>query len=251
MVNTLSLQDATELIREALSMRKFIIMICTCEAQYIGRARSFLEKGERLIVIKEDTSFLIHRSTELEPVNWQPPPNHISISLGENCVILTVKRVRKPEKVMVKIYSFKGFFSDKLSDNGSFHMYLSEKEVSDILRKHPELIEEGFRIISTEFREKAGIIDVLGVDAKGRRTIVEIKKDKAGKDAVRQVLRYVKEAGTGVRAILLSSNITPEAEKMLKKNGLEFRKINMLELSRINTYERRGESSISRFLREE
>ncbi|MEM1554469.1 MAG: endonuclease NucS [Thermoproteota archaeon] len=251
MINTLSLQDTAELIREALSSRRFIVMICMCEAQYIGRARSFLEKGERLIVIKEDTSFLIHRPTELEPVNWQPPPNHISISLGENCVILTVRRVRKPERVVVKIYSFKGFFSDKLSDNGSFHMHLSEKEISEILRKHPELIEDGFRIVSTEFREKAGIIDVLGVDAKGRRTIVEIKKDKAGKDAVKQVLRYVREAGTGVRAILLSPNITPEAEKMLRKNGLEFKKISMLELSRIITYEEHSESSMSRFLRGE
>ncbi|MEM3712461.1 MAG: endonuclease NucS [Thermoproteota archaeon] len=251
MTNTLSLRDATELIREALSTRKFIAMICMCEAQYTGRARSFLEKGERLIVIKEDTSFLIHRAIELEPVNWQPPPNHVGVSMDGDCVILTVKRIRKPEKVIVKIYSFKSFFSDKLSDNGSFHMYLSEKEISETIRKHPELIEEGFRIVSTEFREEAGIIDVLGVDAGGRRTIVEIKKDKAGKDAVKQVLRYVRKAGVGVRAILLSPSITSEAEKMLRKNGLEFKKISMFELSRIITYGKHDEGSIARFLKEE
>ncbi|MCS7138862.1 MAG: endonuclease NucS [Crenarchaeota archaeon] len=251
MTSMLSLRDAAELVREALGMRKFIAMICMCEAQYMGRARSFLNKGERLIVIKEDTSFLIHRATELEPVNWQPPPNRISVSLGEDYLALTVKRIRKPEKIMVKVYGFKSFFSDKLSDNGSFHMYLSEKDISENIRKHPELIEDGFRIISTEYREKVGIIDVLGIDARGRRTIVEIKKDKAGKDAVRQVLRYVQETGKGVRTILLSPHITPEAEKMLRKSGIEYKRISMFELSRIITHWQRSESSITSFLKEE
>lgn len=242
------LENAAQLIREALSMREFIAMICLCEADYIGRARSFLEIGERLVVIKEDTSFLIHRATELEPVNWQPPPNHIGISVSQGYITLTVKRIRKPEKIVVRIYGFRSLFSGRLRDEGGFYMHLSEKEISETVRKHPQLIEEGFRIVSTEFREDTGIVDILGIDAKGRRTLVEIKKNKAGKEAVKQVLRYVRGAGAGVRAILLSPSITPEAERILKKNNIEFRKISMVELSRIATQDIGGENNIVRFL---
>lgn len=248
-MDKLDLENAVKLIREALRTREFIAMVCLCEADYAGRARSFLEKGERLIVIKEDTSFLIHRSTELEPVNWQPPPNHVSVSADQGSVNLVVKRIRKPEKIVVRIYSFRSFFSGRLKDEGGFYMHLSEKEVSEILEKHPELVEEGFRIVSTECREDTGIVDVFGIDARGRRTIVEIKKDRAGKEAVRQVLRYVRGVGAGVRVVLLSPGVTPEAERMLKKNNIEFKKISMSELTRIVTREKRGESGITRFLK--
>jgi RecB family endonuclease NucS len=248
-MDALDLENAARLIREALCAREFIAMVCLCEADYIGRARSFLEKGERLVVIKEDTSLLIHRATELEPVNWQPPPNHVSVSTGQGFVNLVVKRVRKPEKIVVRIYCFRSFFSGRLRDEGGFYMYLSEKEISEILEKHPELVEEGFRIVSTEHRGDTGIVDVFGIDAKGRRTIVEIKKDRAGKEAVRQVLRYVRGVGAGVRVILLSPSITSEAERMLRKNNIEFKKISMAELARIITREKHGESGITRFLK--
>jgi len=244
-----SLEEAAQTIRRALSMRELIVMICFCEADYIGRARSFLEKGERLIIVKEDTSFLIHRATELEPVNWQPLPNHFSVSTCKDHIDLTVRRIRKPEKVVVKIYGFKSLFSGRLKDEGRFYMYLSEKEISETIRKHPELIEEGFRIVSTEFREDTGIVDVLGVDAKGRRTIVEIKKDRAGKEAVKQVLKYARGVGSDVRIILLSPSITPEAERILRKNNLEFKKINRIELSKMVEQNKHGEENrIVRFL---
>ncbi|MEM2584036.1 MAG: endonuclease NucS, partial [Thermoproteota archaeon] len=98
-------------------------------------------------------------------------------------------------------------------------------------------------------REDTGIVDVFGVDANGRRTIVEIKKDRAGKEAVRQVLRYVRGVGTGVRVILFSPGITPEAERMLRKNNIEFKKISMVELTRIVTKEKCSENGITRFLK--
>lgn len=248
-MDALDLENTAKLIRNALYTREFIAMVCLCEANYTGRARSFLEKGERLVVIKEDTSFLIHRATELEPVNWQPPPNHISVSTGQGCLNLGVKRIRKPEKILVRIYGFRSFFSGRLRDEGGFHMYLSEKEISEILKKHPELVEDGFRIVSMERREDTGIVDVFGIDANGRRTIVEIKKDRAGKEAVRQVLRYVRGVGAGVRVVLLSPGITPEAERMLRKNNIKFKKISMVELTRIITREKHGESGITRFLK--
>lgn len=230
---SLGLENISEQLRKAVSNREFILIVCLCEAYYVGRARSFLEKGERILMIKEDTSFLIHRATELEPVNWQPPPNYIGVAASRDHVSLTVKRIRKPEKIIVKIHSVRSFFSGRLQDKGGFHMHLSEKEISEILWKHPELVEREFRITSMEAREETGVIDVLGVDAKGCRMIVEIKKNRAGVEAARQVLKYARGLGKDVRAMLLAPGFTDEAERLLKKNRVEFRRISIAELTRI------------------
>lgn len=248
-MTSLGLENVSEQLRKSVSSRESILIVCLCEADYVGRARSFLEKGERILMIKEDTSFLIHRATELEPVNWQPPPNYIGVAAEKDHVTLTVKRIRKPEKIVVKIYSVRSFFSGRLQDKGGFHMHLSEREISETLLKHPELVENGFRITSTEVKEETGVIDVLGVDAKGCRTIVELKKGRAGVEAARQVLKYARGLGKDVRIMLLAPGITGEAERLLKKNGAEFRRISMTELTGILLRERdRGGKGISTYI---
>ncbi|MCX8183856.1 MAG: endonuclease NucS [Crenarchaeota archaeon] len=238
------LEEAAEQLKKAVSTKEFIALVCMCEADYVGRARSFLEKGERLIIVKEDTSFLIHRPSGLEPVNWQPPPNYIGVTVSQDHIVLTVKRMRKPEKVVVRIHCVKSIFSGRLEDKGGFQMYLSEKEISEILRRHPELVEEGFRVTSSEAKEKTGVVDIVGVDANNRRTIVEIKKDKAGLEAVRQLSRYARSIGPGVRVMLLAPGVTKEAERMLRRNGMEFRRISMFDLTRILMREDGVEKSV-------
>ncbi len=243
------LEEAAEQLKKAVSAKEFIALTCLCEADYVGRARSFLEKGERLLIVKEDTSFLIHRPSGLEPVNWQPPPNYVGIAVDRDHIVLTVKRVRRPEKIIVKIYGVKSIFSGRLEDKGEFQMYLSEREISEILRRHPELVEEGFRVTSAEAREKTGVVDIVGVDANNRRTIVEIKKDRAGLEAVRQLLRYAGGLGAGVRIVLLAPSVTGEAERILRRNRMEFKRISMLELTKTLMRERSVEKrGITRYL---
>lgn len=243
------LEEAAEQFKKAVNAKEFIALVCLCDADYVGRARSFLEKGERLLIVKEDTSFLIHRPSGLEPVNWQPPPNYVGISVDRDHIVLTVKRVRRPEKIIVKIYGVKNIFSGRLEDKGEFKMYLSEREISEILRKHPELVEEGFRVTSAEAREKTGVVDIVGVDANNRRTIVEIKKDRAGLEAVRQLLRYAGGLGAGVRIVLLAPSVTGEAERILRRNRMEFKRISMLELTKTLMRERSVEKrGITRYL---
>lgn len=237
------LEEAAEQLRKAVSIKEFITLVCLCEADYVGRARSFLEKGERLLIIKEDTSFLIHRPSGLEPVNWQPPPNYVRVTVNRDHIVLTVKRVMKPEKVIVRIHGVKSIFSGRLEDKGAFQMYLSEKEISEILHRHPELVEEGFRVTSAEAREKTGVVDIVGVDANNRRTIVEIKKDRAGLEAVRQLARYAAGMGPSVRIVLLAPGVTEEAEKTIRRKRMEFRRISMLDLTKILTCERSVENS--------
>lgn len=66
-------KKAYRVIEEGIRKRVLIVILACCSASYEGRARSRLEPGERLIVIKPDGTFMIHQDRKVDPVNWQPP----------------------------------------------------------------------------------------------------------------------------------------------------------------------------------
>jgi RecB family endonuclease NucS len=66
------LVTAAEMIQTALGEHRAVIAIGNCSVEYEGRASSKLEFGERIVIIKEDGSVLVHRPTDYSPVNWQP-----------------------------------------------------------------------------------------------------------------------------------------------------------------------------------
>lgn len=67
-----TLAEAKMLIEKAFVQRRTLIVAGNCKVDYVGRASSKLELGERLLIIKADGSLLVHRPTGYEPVNWQP-----------------------------------------------------------------------------------------------------------------------------------------------------------------------------------
>ena len=62
--------ESADLINNALSKNKTVIIGCHCSVKYSGRAESFLPKGDRLVVIKQDGSLLIHQPYGSSPVNY-------------------------------------------------------------------------------------------------------------------------------------------------------------------------------------
>jgi len=66
-------EETEKTIKEALAQRKTLLLIGNCWVDYKGRASSKLEPGERIVIIKEDGSVLVHRPSGYEAVNWQPP----------------------------------------------------------------------------------------------------------------------------------------------------------------------------------
>jgi len=66
-----SVVEAEKVAGEAVSQHRMLLVVGRCWVYYAGRARSKLEPGERMLIIKEDGSLLVHRSVGYEPVNWQ------------------------------------------------------------------------------------------------------------------------------------------------------------------------------------
>ena len=57
----MDLAEAAERIREGIRSRKLILVLGSMEVYYEGRAASSLGLGERLLIIKQDGSLLVHR----------------------------------------------------------------------------------------------------------------------------------------------------------------------------------------------
>jgi RecB family endonuclease NucS len=225
-----SVIEAEKKVKEAVSQRKTLIIVGNCWVHYRGRASSRLEPGERILMIKEDGSLLVHRSIGYEPVNWQPPGCNFHVHAEDGA--LQIRAVRRKPAESVRVYFDRIHLVSALSlvDSGEFSLYASEGDMQKAILLEPSLVEEGFKPISYEKRVKPGFVDVYGVDKDGNLVVVEIKRRTASGEAVLQLARYVDairgKADRDVRGILVAPDIARGVQRLLTTLGLDFRVLN-------------------------
>lgn len=219
--------EAEKAVKEAVSQHKTLLIVGECQVHYQGRAKSKLQLGERIMIVKDDGSLLVHRSVGYEPVNWQPPGCVFHTKAKEDTLEIHAVRQKPAESVRVffgKIYLVSVL---KLLDSGEFSLYSSEEDMQKAILSQPSLLEEGFKPISFEKKVEPGFVDVYGVDKSGRLVVVEIKRKTAGKGAALQLARYIDairgKADREVRGILAAPSIAKDTQRMLVTLGLEFR----------------------------
>ncbi|ACL10433.1 indolepyruvate ferredoxin oxidoreductase, alpha subunit [Desulfurococcus amylolyticus 1221n] len=66
-------------IKKAIVEGRVVIIIGECSIEYEGRSASRLGNGERILIIKQDGSVLVHRPQGYSPVNWQPETSVIEV----------------------------------------------------------------------------------------------------------------------------------------------------------------------------
>jgi RecB family endonuclease NucS len=224
-----SVEEAEKTVKQAVSQRKTLLVVGNCWVHYQGRAKSKLEPGERILIIKEDGSLLVHRPVGYEPVNWQPPGCIFQIQTKDN--ILEIRAVRQKPAESIKV-----FFDDihvisalSLVDSGEFSLYASEEDMQKAILLEPALLEEGFKPISYEKKVEPGFVDVYGVDKNGKLVVVEIKRKTAGKTAALQLAKYIdaikSKADRKVRGILVAPDIARDVQRLLATLELEFKSL--------------------------
>ena len=219
--------DAFILMEKALAQRKTLIVAGKCRVDYVGRASSKLELGERILIIKADGSLLVHRPVGYEPVNWQPAGSVFHVTAAENEV--EIRAVRQKPRENVKIIFAEVFMVSALSldDAGEFLLHASEEDMHKAILIKPELFEEGFEPISYEKKVEPGFIDVYGVDKNGKLVVIEVKRKTAGKEAVLQLSRYIdaikEKANRELRGVLMAPSLGKDVQRLLVTMGLEFK----------------------------
>ena len=220
-------KEAAKILKEAVSQRKTLLVIGNCWVHYHGRASSKLEPGERILIIKEDGSLLVHRSVGYEPVNWQPPGCIFHVQVKGN--VLEIRAVRRKPAESVRVLFDRIHMVSVLSlvDSGEFALYASEEDMKKAILLEPSLVEEGFKPMSYEKKVEPGFVDVYGVDKDGNFVVVEIKRKTAGIEAVLQLARYVdaikSKVNRKVRGILVAPNIAKGVQRLLATLELDFK----------------------------
>jgi len=226
-----SLEAACEAVKRALSRRRCLIILGSCRVEYQGRARSVLDPGERMVLVKSDGAVLVHRPTGSEPVNWQPSGCVFKTTLSNNVLVLEAVRRNPTESLMVYFEKVEVLVAAKLVDVGSFSLHLSEKELQEAVLADPSLLLPDLRPVAYEKKVEPGFIDVYGLDSRNRLVVVELKRVRAGKAAVLQLPRYVehvkKTTPLEVRGVLAASAIARGTQRMLATLGLEFVQVDL------------------------
>ena len=184
-----AIDEAAEFIKGAFSERKAVILVGNCWVDYTGRASSKLEPGERIIIIKDDGSVLVHRPSGYEPVNWQPPGCLFQTRVKGDMLRIRAVRRKPAESVNISFNKIHLLSAMRLVDRGEFSLHASEADMQRAILVDPSIFEEGFAPISYEKKVEPGFVDVYGVDKAGRLVVIELKRRTAGRDAVLQLAK--------------------------------------------------------------
>jgi endonuclease len=222
------MKEVAEKLQRSISKKETIILGALCSISYSGRAESYLPEGERIIIIKQDGTLLIHQPTANNPVNYMKPGTTCRVEIDKELFIYCSNESIK-EYMTITISSILFFVSQKLNDSSSLILHGNERDFSDELYSHPEYISNDFKPVSREEQTKYGFIDILGYDKNNTLVIVECKRFKAGPDAVTQLRRYVervkKDKGLStIKGMLIAPDITKNALAMLTEYGYTYKK---------------------------
>lgn len=222
-------ERALELIR-GNSWRSMIILLGECRVVYQGRAKSFLDYGERLVIIKKDGSVLVHQDEKREPVNWQPPGTNATYHLADGLFVVKAQHLKSKEYMRVEFRRIDLIAMKKFADNAVLQLAGMEDDIVEMIMENPGTVEEGLRVSKKERKTNSGSIDLFCRDRDNTPVILEIKRSTPGISAVYQIESYVsdfkrKNPGCNIRAILIAPKISLMVKNVLKDKGLEYREI--------------------------
>jgi RecB family endonuclease NucS len=224
-------EEALEALNEGLSSvkKRMVIIVGNCKVDYTGRARSFLDYGERLVIVKPDGTVMVHGNEKREPLNWQPPGTKVKYTSEEGMTI-EASRTSPPETMHIHFKNIGALSIFRLDDGARLNIVGEEDDIVDKLEKDPSIIEEGLRVMRREKATNSGYIDLFCEDKDGVPVIVEVKRTSVSPNAVYQLEAYLvdfkkKNNKAIVRGILCAPRISEMAKTLIAEKGLEYRQV--------------------------
>jgi len=223
-----SIREANETLQTAFRSRSFALVAGDCRVDYEGRASSTLEWGERIVVIKQDGSLLVHRPIGYEPVNWQPPKCLLKVWTEDSgSLIVNATRAQPREMVSIEFRKIMFTVTGKLDDRGDFALHVTEEQMKQAILTVPALVEEGLKPLQQEKSlGAAGFTDIYAEDREGNLVVIEIKRNPASRDALIQLQRYLEslrgKIDRPLRGIVVGPELRMNAQPLLSSLRLEY-----------------------------
>ncbi len=211
--------------------KTMLLLVGDCMVDYRGRARSLLDWGERMVMIKEDGTVLVHQPVMREPVNWQPTGSKTEFKINKDKqLILRSRHTKPPEKMKIVFRDLKTVMATSLRDSAELVIAGMETDVVNQIIIDPSIVEEGLRISKREKHVKSGLIDLYGFDKDHVPVVIEVKRSVASISAVQQLRMYVNDVKkdvkkADVRGILCAPRVPDMVKKLLLDYGLEWQEV--------------------------
>jgi len=237
------LNEAKEVLSEYLKRDFTVQLNGLCTVNYQGRAKSKLDRGERLVIKKQDSAILVHGPENYQPKNWQPEVDSYSVEIQKvdeesKLLILEAKRTNPEEVVEIQFEDIDFLMVDKLVDKSDLKIRGHEVDIHESIEEEPELVEEDLKVVEREKETPAGFIDVFARDSEDDWVVIEVKRNP-DYNTVLQLQRYVeeieKEYSGNIRGILVAPKMTDKVLDYLKERDLEFVNVDMKDV--ISSYE--------------
>lgn len=217
------------MMESAIKSHETVISFIQCSITYSGRAEAYLERGDRIFIVKSDDTILIHQPEGASPINYMRAGSTIAFEKLEHHLLM---HITNPDKSFLDVEVFRIYdvATRKLEDGQKQELAGNERDMSDYIRDNPLLISKDFTPISREEQTDVGFIDVFGHDKSGHLVVIECKRITASLNAVDQLRRYVErvmqiKGTTKVHGLIAAPSITPNALEMLKSYKYTFAKV--------------------------
>lgn len=165
-----------------------------CEVNYDGRGSTSHGRAVRVLIIKNDRSFLIHADKGVKPMNYMTNVKEISEDTDpDGTAVLTVTS-KKNEIIDVIMYrKMLDMVIDVPEDDSNSMVNGTERQLQEWLTR-PDVFKPTFgdnkEFIMRELKVDTGSIDIFGFDCESNRAMIIEVKRKAMKNDVYQIVRY-------------------------------------------------------------
>jgi len=196
------------------------LVIARCSVNYAGRLSAHLPMATRLLIVKADSSVLVHSDGgSYKPLNWMSPPCRMTEETGR-----WVVTGRSGETLTIELDEI---ISDTAFDLGADPGLVKdgvEAHLQELLAAQPELLGEGWRLVRREYPTAIGPVDIMCRDPAGISVAIEVKR-RGEIDGVEQLTRYLELLNRDpllapVQGVLAAQEIKPQARVLAQDRGI-------------------------------
>jgi hypothetical protein len=192
------------------------LIVARCEVSYTGRLTTRLPESVRLLMIKEDGTFMVWSDSggqSVKPLNWMTPPTVIEAT--DDLVVVRKRAGRSEDRLEIRLIEVLSDVNHDMGEAAALEKDGVERDLQLLLADDPTHIEPGLRLVKREWPTDVGPVDLMCRDEDDGWVAVEIKR-VGTIDAVEQLSRYldcirVDPARPGCRGILAAQSIKPQA----------------------------------------
>ncbi len=201
------------------------LIVARCEVAYSGRLTTRLPESIRLLMIKEDGTFMVWSDSggsSVKPLNWMTPP---TVFEDNGDVLVVRKRAgRTEDRLEIKLVEVLSDVTHDMGEAEGLQKDGVERDLQLLLADDPTHIAEDLRLVKREWPTDVGPVDLMCRDDEDGWVAVEIKRIGTI-DAVEQLSRYLDciradPSRAACRGYLVAQTIKPQAVALAAQRGI-------------------------------